>query len=103
MEEVIKKIIKIEATAQEIMAKTAQENKVKRAEAQARMVELEEKILGDAQRKVKEIKKAELRKNAVVAKEIGKESERLISKMEEKAVANEEAWVAYLVDRVLGD
>lgn len=101
MEDVVRKIIKIEEIAQEIMASTIRENQVKRQEAQERMGELEDKILGDAKRKVKEIKKRELSENAVAAKQIGKACDHRIEEMEKKAAANEEAWINYLVDRVL--
>lgn len=103
MEEVIKKIIKIEEVAQEIMASTHKENERKRQEAEEKLKALEEKLLGDAHRKAKELKKRELAENAVHAKEIGRKCDEQIKAMEASAVAHEEAWVTYLVDRVLGD
>lgn len=103
MEEVIKKIIKIEETAQEIMAETLKENEVKRQEAEEMLKNLEENIVGDAYRKAKQLRKRELKENAVVAKEIRGQCDGKIQAMKDKAAEKEAEWVDYLVNAVLGD
>lgn len=103
MEDVIKKIIKIEEKAQEIMSTTINENNVKRKEAEEKLAALEEQIVGHAHIKAKELRKSELRENAVIAKEIKAKCDVRLKAMEEKAAANKEAWVTYLLERVIGD
>lgn len=103
MEDVIKKIIKIEETAQDIMATTIKENEAKIKTAERDMVELEELIIGDAYKRAKDMRKSELGENAVYAKEMRKECAGNIMFMETRAKENEEEWVRFLVDRVLGD
>lgn len=103
MEEVIKKIIKIEEKAQDIMAKTLKENNEKRKELEVRLIELNEQIVGHAHIKAKETRKKELSKNVVYAKEIKAKCDLRLKEMDVKAEANEEAWIDYLVKQVLGD
>lgn len=103
MEDVIRKIIKIEEKAQAIMEETLKENETKRREAQDMLMNLEEKIIGDAYRKAKELRKMELRENAVKAKEIKGQCDTRLQSMKAKADENEDKWVGYLVDAVLGD
>lgn len=103
MEDVIKKIIKIEEKAQAVMSKTLKENNAKRKEADEKLAALEEQIVGHAHIKAKELRKKELRENAVYAKEIRMKCDIRLQEMEAKAAANEAAWVDYLIDKVLGD
>lgn len=103
MEDVIKKIIKIEEKAQEIMSTTLKENNVKRKEADEKLKALEEEIVGHAQIKAKELRKRELRKNAVIAKEIRGKCDVRLQEMEAKAAANKDQWVKDLLDKVLGE
>lgn len=103
MEDVIRKIIKIEEEAQTIMSTTLRENEAKRQESLERLKLLEEKILGDAIKKTKEIRKRELRENATYAKEIRSECDARLENMVVKVKKNEEEWVRYLVEKVLGD
>jgi len=103
MEDVIRKIIKIEEKAQAIMATTIQENEAKKLSTEEYVSTLRDKIIGDAEKKAKELRKRELGENAAYAKEIkGKCDQRLVE-MVEKAQRHEEEWIAYLVDKVLGD
>lgn len=103
MEDVIKKIIKIEESAQDIMATTLKENQAKIKTAEEDMLELEEMIIGNAHKRAKEMRKQELGENAVYAKEMRKECDKNIAFMETRSKENEETWVRFLVDRVLGD
>ncbi len=103
MEDVIKKIIKIEEEAQSIMATTLKENNVKRKELEVSLAELKEQLVGHAHIKAKETRKKELSKNAVYAKDIKLKCELRLKEMDVKANANEEAWIDYLVKQVLGD
>ena len=103
MEDVIKKIIKIEEKAQAIIASTLQENEVKRNATEERLKALEEQIVGDAHKKAKELRKKELSANASYAKEIRSQCDRRIKAMEDTAKEKSDQWVEYLLGKVLGD
>lgn len=103
MEDVIRKIIKIEETAQAIMTSTLEENEAKRKSAEAYVNDLRDKIIGGAHKKAKVLRKRELGENASYAKEIRSKCDRRLVEMVEKANAHEEEWINYLVDKVLGD
>ena len=103
MEEVIKRIIKIEEQARKTMAKTLEQNEKKRKDTEEALKVLEEKLITETNMKVKELRKRELRENADAAKVIRKECDSHIRFMETRAKENEEEWIRYLVDKVLGE
>ena len=103
MEDVIRKIIRIEEKAQAIMTSTIEENAAKRESAEIYISDLRDKIIGDAHRKAKELKKRELGENATYAKEIKSKCDNRLEEMVKKAEAHEEEWINYLVESVLGD
>ncbi len=103
MEDVIRRIIEIEEEAQKILKDTKEENARKENEAREALDHLHEKIVGDAHRKEKELRKKELRENATAAREIRAKCDEQLIRLEEKVKLKEEEWVKMLVDAVLGD
>ncbi len=101
MEDVIKKIIKIEEKAQEIMRSTHHENEVKRQVAEDQMKQLEEMIIGDAHQKIKEIREKELSENSALQQEQLEVCNKRLKKMEAKVLQNEEKWIDDLYKLIL--
>lgn len=103
MEDVIRKIIKIEEKAQLVMETTVNECKRKRVEHDEKLKALEEKIIGDAKRKALELTEKELSQNEVYAQSVKKDCDRRLEVMEQATSEKEDLWVKYLVDKVLGE
>ena len=101
MEDVIKKIIKIEEKAQSIMASTYRENEVKRQVAADQIKQLEATIIGDAHRKIEEIREKELSENSELLKEKSDVCNSKLKKMEAIVLKNEDQWVDNLYNKIL--
>lgn len=101
MKEVIRRIIEIEESAQQIMETTKQESQEKIAQTAKALKEMEKKLLGDAQNKINQIRDRELMDCKEEMVEMKAACYEKIHQMEVKAIENEEAWVKFLVDQVI--
>lgn len=101
MEEVIKKIIKIEMHAQEMMM-DAEIEKEERGKALHRdLKQLEEKLSQDAQRKVVAIRAKEIEEAKQEAERIVDSCKSKIDEIQKQFDANGEIWANELVNKVL--
>jgi len=101
MEEVIKKIIEIEETAQKLMEDTEKEKEEKKKEHQARIQALEEKIMHDAKRKVVQLREREALENQKMTQEKIEMCDQHLIKMAKHMKKNKDQWVEELVEAVL--
>lgn len=101
MEDVIREIIKIEDAAQKLMKDTKEEIIRKREEHKKDVQSFEEEILGDARRKVEQIREKELAEIQQVSQEKINKCDTRLNKMAYYVDKNEERWVLNLINSVL--
>lgn len=101
MEDVIRQIIEIEEKARNIIETTKEENEEKKLEAKKTLKAMEDEIVGSSEKKIRQLRERELQECNDVIEELADEVEQKIKQMEVKAIENEEAWVEFLVTKVL--
>jgi hypothetical protein len=101
MEEVIKKIIEIEDVAKEIMDVTLAEKEQNEKEHKDELIKLEEKLISDAQRKVRQIREREFLEIKAAEEAKVKRCDEQIIAMDHNAAKMMDTWVNELVKRVL--
>lgn len=102
MEDVIRKIIKIEEKAQAIMDGAISEKMQMEQDFDEKLKALDDRIIGDAKRKISELRERELSENNEVMEQQKVLCENKLSVMEEAVAKNREQWVETLVNNVLG-
>lgn len=101
MEDVIKKIINIEEKARAIIEAANQEKEIKEQEFDQKLSSLEEKIMGDARKKIKQLRERELNENTEAKRVSEQKCQKKIAIIEERVVKNKDQWVSELVENVL--
>ncbi len=101
MQDVIKKIIKIEEKAQAIIEGANKEKDQIRRDFEEKVTSLENKIMGDARKKVKQLRERELSENKIASDKRASKCEKQIVAMEARVSEHKEQWVKELVENVL--
>lgn len=101
MQDVIRRIIKIEEKAQAIIEGANREKEQKKRDFDDRLESLEKRIIGDAKRKVSQIRERELSENVVARDSQQEKCNGKLEMMEQRVKENEAKWVDELVANVL--
>lgn len=101
MEDVIKKIIRIEEKAQTIIEGANKEKEQMEAAFEEKLDALERRVIGDAKRKVRELRERELSDNIAAREAQVDKCNRKLAEMELRVKENRDKWVDELVDNVL--
>lgn len=101
MEEVIKKIIDIEYKAQGIMDDTEVEKAQKYKELEAKIKELKEDILTQAERKVNQLWNKEIQEAKEIANKKNKELEEKLTLIEKYSNENMGEWVDRITENII--
>lgn len=101
MQDVIRRIIKIEEKAQAIIEGANREKEQKKKDFDDRLESLEKRIIGDAKRKVSQIRERELSENVVARDSQQEKCNSKLEMMEQRVKENEAKWVDELVANVL--
>lgn len=101
MEDVIQNIIHIENQAQQVMEQTNDEIRQRQYELEERLVKLKESLLEDTNKKIREIREAEVSEVKKIAIEKEKECSEKLESIQAYYEANKELWADELVKAVL--
>lgn len=101
MEDVIRKIISIEEKAQEIIGEAIEEKANRKKEQEVKLEQLEEQILGDAKRKIDQLRTRELSENSIISEKQTILCGAKLVKMEERVEKYGEKWVEELIENIL--
>lgn len=102
MEDVIKKIIKIEEKAQAIMDGAISEKMRMEQDFDEKLTSLDNRIIGEAKRKVKELRERELSENSELVNAQVTQCDEKLQVMEKAVAENRDKWIDTLVANVLG-
>lgn len=101
MEEVVRRILQIEETAQETMNQAIQDKKEKEDAHQKRLSELQARINREAERKVRELREMELAEAQQKSEQISRDCSVRIEEMEQLSRQNMENWIEAVTKAIL--